>query len=428
MIALAQVLRNVLNDEETALAVYEQAAASADAALSAEAMYEIAFVHVSHHDAAAARAMFERVIGTRQPVWAAAAMVGLAGVLNRRDDPEGAQALYREAIEAGDTGWAAHASCLLGDLLEGNGDTAGARAAWQRVIDSRSPEWAGPAFISMMNLLGHQGDADALRAAYRNGVALDNPEALYALLQLGQLLEAQGDADGAHAAWRQAIDAGCENADYWRERMSPAPPRQPEAEAYPPGLPPEFNPRNMARTGIDVLEHGLLPLPEVLRREMAIPVAYWIAAQCAVVLVLRFSGHGHDEATPIAMQVAYSRGEGGRWKPPAHVLGGSFSHDPVRDPGSTRDLDGRAMVCGGSSQAGEVRPGHPAAIATGRASPEVKYLAVIRDGHEDRRPLESHFGAWVVCTEQPGSFDVVGLDAAGTILASLPHSFRPTRS
>ena len=68
MIDLAEVLRNVLDDEETALAVYEQAAASGDTNLSAEAMYEIAFVHVSHRDAAAARVMFERVIsvpGTR---------------------------------------------------------------------------------------------------------------------------------------------------------------------------------------------------------------------------------------------------------------------------------------------------------------------------------------------------------------------------
>ena len=159
---------------------------------------------------------------------------------------------------------------------------------------------------------------------------------------------------------------------------------------------------------------------------MAIPVAYWIAEQCAVVLVLRFSRHGHDEARPIAMQVTYSRGADGRWEPPTHIHGSGFSHDPVRSPGSTRDMDGRPMVYGSSSQAGEVTPGHPAFIATGRAAPEVKYLAVIKDGHEDRRPLESHFGAWVVCTEQPGSFDVTGLDATGTVLASLPHPFRPT--
>ncbi len=94
-----------------------------------------------------------------------------------------------------------------------------------------------------MNLLDHEEDADGLRAAYLHGVALDNPDALYALLQLGQLLETQGDVSGAHEAWQQAIDAGCEDSGYWRERMSPAPRREPEAVAYPPGLPPEFDPR-----------------------------------------------------------------------------------------------------------------------------------------------------------------------------------------
>jgi hypothetical protein len=157
---------------------------------------------------------------------------------------------------------------------------------------------------------------------------------------------------------------------------------------------------------------------------MAIPVAYWKAARCAVVLVLRFSRHGHDEPEPMAMQVSYSRGEDGCWEPPTHVVGSGFSHNPVRSPGSMRDMDGGAMVYGSSSQSGEVTSGHPAFIATGRAAPEVKYLAVIKDGHEDRRPLESHFGAWVVCTEQPGSFDVTGIDTTGTVLASLPHPFR----
>ena len=341
----------------------------------------------------------------------------------RWDDPEGAEALYRKAIEEGDADWSAHASWLLGNLLEDKGDVAGAKAAWQRVIDSPTCEWAAPAFTSLVNLLTHQEDADGLRAAYLNGAALGNPEALYALLQLGQLLEAQGDVEGAHAAWHQAIGAGCEDPGYWRERISRAPEREPEAEAYPPGLPPEFNPRNMVRTGIDVLEYGLPPLPEVLRYEMAIPVAYWRAEQCAVVLVLRFSGHGHDEPWPMAMQVSYSRGEDGRWEPPAHILGSSFSHDPIRSPGSIRDLGGRPMTYGGSSQTDNVAPGHPAFITAGRAAPEVRYLAVIKDSHEDRRPLESHFGAWVVCIEQPGSFEVVGLDANGTVLASIPHPF-----
>ena len=110
-------------------------------------------------------------------------------------------------------------------------------------------------------------------------------------------------------------------------------------------------------------------------------------------------------------------------KRPVTLLG--QHHDPVRSRESTRDPDGSPVLYGGFSQAREVTPGNPASIATGSAAPEVKYLAVIKDGREDRRPLESHFGAWVVCTEQPGPFEVAGLDANGTVLASLPHPFQP---
>jgi hypothetical protein len=207
--------------------------------------------------------------------------------------------------------------------------------------------------------------------------------------------------------------------------MSPDSEPEPAARPYPPGLPPQFNPANMIGTGIAVLEHGLPPLPEVLTYDMAIPVAYWTAEPCAVVLVLTFTRHGHDEPSPMAMEVVYSRGEDGGWVPPRHVVGGSFSHDPIRSPGSMRDLDGNSMVYGSSSQPREVTPGRPSFVAIGRATPEVKSLAVITDGNEDRRPLESHFGAWVVCTEQPGPFDVVGRDASGVVLAVLKYSGGP---
>lgn len=429
LIDLGMVLNNVMGDEQAALAAYDRAAASDDPDLRAEALYKIACQLRSQRDAAAAAAMFRRVISTRHPRWASAAMAGLADVLKRGGDLDGAEALYREAVEAGNADWSAHASCLLGDALAGKGDVAGATAAWQRVIDSGNPESAGPAFTSLVNLLDSQGDVGGLRAAYVTGAALDNPEAPYALLQLGQLLESRGDIDGAHEAWQQAIDAGCEDADYWRERMSPAPGEPPEPAPYPPDLPPEFDPGNLARTGIDVLEHGLLPLPDVLSYQMAIPVAYWKAEHCGVVLVLRFLGLRPGEPQPVAVRAIYSRAGDGTWKPPVHatIFGGGFSHDPIADPGSQRDLGGSAMVYGGGSWGTEITPGYPAAIATGRASPEVRYLAVIKDGHEDRRPLHSHFGAWVICTEQPGPFEVAGFDESGNVLARIAQSVRAPR-
>jgi len=61
------------------------------------------------------------------------------------------------------------------------------------------------------------------------------------------------------------------------------------------------------RIGIDVLEHGLPALPETLSYQMALPVAYWKADKCAVVLILRFSRHGRGKPAPIGFQVTYSR-------------------------------------------------------------------------------------------------------------------------
>jgi len=163
------------------------------------------------------------------PVWAAAAMVGLA----RAEDREDARSLYRRAIEEGDAGWSAHASWLLANLLEREGDVGAAKAVWQRVIDSGQPGWAAAAFTSLVNMLAGRHDEEGLRAAYRAGVALGNPDAPYALLQLGQVLRERGDLDAAQEALQQAIDAGCEEAGYWRERMLAAAERQ--LQAGPPG-------------------------------------------------------------------------------------------------------------------------------------------------------------------------------------------------
>jgi len=229
-LSLARLLHDVLEDEEAALVACQQAAASEDQDLSAEAWYQIALVQVARRGAAAARAGFERVIDTGHPVWAAAAMVGLA----RGAAPPEARSLYRRAIEEGDAGWSAHASWLLANLLERQGHAAAA-GVWQRVIDSGQPAWAAAAFTSLVNLLASRGDAQGLRAAYRHGLDHGNPEALYALVQLGQVLAERGDIAGAHAAWQQAIDAGCEDAGYWRERMSAVPSEEPGAGPGRPG-------------------------------------------------------------------------------------------------------------------------------------------------------------------------------------------------
>jgi len=277
-----------------------------------------------------------------------------------------------------------------------------------------------------VNLMANQDDADGLRAAYRLGTANENPNALYALTQLGQVLERLGDIAGAHQAWQEAIDAGCDEPEYWLERINPPPPKRRERIPYPDDLPPDFNPRNMMRTGIQVLERGLPPLPAILTYDMAIPVAYWKAAQCAIVLMLRFNRDDPDGREPAMLQVIYSRAPDSSWTPPTHTFGGSFGYDPIANPdGRLYGLGGRAIVISGESQARSVTPGFPACTAVGQTALQVKYLAMIKDGQEDRRPLDSHFGAWVVCTEEAGPYEVAALDANGTTMQSIQLPYEP---
>jgi hypothetical protein len=66
-------------------------------------------------------------------------------------------------------------------------------------------------------------------------------------------------------------------------------------------------------------------------------------------------------------------------------------------------------------------PGRPATSTLGYVSPDVKYLAVIQDGQLDYRPLQSHFGAWAVCVEKPGAFDVAAFDSDGKLLTRLEY-------
>jgi hypothetical protein len=163
----------------------------------------------------------------------------------------------------------------------------------------------------------------------------------------------------------------------------------------------------MARTGIAVLENGLPSLPEPLTHRMAIPMAYWAARETAVVLFLNF--HRHRRIWhPAALMATFTR-QGGEWKPDTHWHGTSF-HDPFTDPGGLYGLAGRPITSSGGF--GDI-------ICHGTAAPAVKYLALIQDGHEDRRPLDNHFGAWVIRAEQPGQLAVAALDETGSTLAEI---------
>ena len=176
----------------------------------------------------------------------------------------------------------------------------------------------------------------------------------------------------------------------------------------------------MRLTGIEVLERGLPPLPDKLTYQMSIPVAYWTATRCAVVLFLNFHRMNNEWAT-LAIMATFTR-DGGTWASPEYWSGTGGSNDPIANPGDLRDLDGNAMVTGGGSYSDTPTPGIPAVIVHGRVAPTVTGIGLIQNGHEDRRPLESHLGAWVVCTEQPAPFRVTAYDNSGDMLADIKES------
>jgi hypothetical protein len=78
-----------------------------------------------------------------------------------------------------------------------------------------------------------------------------------------------------------------------------------------PELPPDLDPRHTRRTGARVIEHGLPGLPEVLTYQMSIPVAYWRAPSCAVVLFLRFEQWDGKFWPKVTMGTYFRDGE--RW-------------------------------------------------------------------------------------------------------------------
>ena len=187
--------------------------------------------------------------------------------------------------------------------------------------------------------------------------------------------------------------------------------------------PAELDPRRWLQTGAEVIEHGLPELPPQLTYQMSIPMCCWAAECCAEVTFMRFLRHPEDgHMAAMTTTVPYAR-QDGRWVPPRgnqyHLS--SYAFDPVTDPDDDRHLDGSAMTYGRFRVGDSHEPGHPASSAVGHVSPAVKYLAVIQGGHQDYRPLQSHFGAWAVCVEKPGSFDVAAFGSDGKLLQCLEH-------
>jgi hypothetical protein len=181
----------------------------------------------------------------------------------------------------------------------------------------------------------------------------------------------------------------------------------------------QFDPAKAALSGIEVLRHGLPALPAVLTYQMSVPVAFWTAAHSAVVLFLQYHPDPDGTVIPGVLMGTFAR-DGDSWSAHQHWHGHGWHNDPITDPGRTADLGGREIAGGGSGTfTDQPQPGHPAYVVTGRVSAAVTAIAVIQDGHEDRRDLHSHFGALVICTEQPSPYQINALDQTGAVIGSI---------
>ena len=122
-----------------------------------------------------------------------------------------------------------------------------------------------------------------------------------------------------------------------------------------------------------------------------------------MVLFLQFHRNEDGGQDPVALMGTYSRDED-QWIAHRSWMGTGFSPDPIARPGDLRHLDGQPITVSGHGWSSRSAPGHPVTVMHGQVGPGVTDGLLVQDGRDDRRPLDSRFGAWVVCTEQASPF------------------------
>jgi len=185
----------------------------------------------------------------------------------------------------------------------------------------------------------------------------------------------------------------------------------------------DFESRRIFEQGPRVLAEGLPELPEPLNDTMCIPVAYWTAAESAVVLFL------HWDASPIDGKVMTSvwspqfLRDGGSWRSVSPIFGHGWGTDPINGTPTTYALGGRSICTGGEHRPHAIGPGCPF-VVMGEVAALVTELSVVQSTVVRRR-LDSHFGAWVVCMEEAGPYAIEAYDSSGELVGRIEGSAQP---
>jgi hypothetical protein len=177
-----------------------------------------------------------------------------------------------------------------------------------------------------------------------------------------------------------------------------------------------WQPNKTTSTGEYVLSRGLPNLPDILTRQMAIPVAHWTADGSAVVLFLDFSESSGPGDNPMAIVRTFAR-DGEKWIAHRRFVGFGWSYDPIFRP---RDAEENVLAEVGRRVAVEpVAPGFPAVVVAGCAAPDVTQIAVVQGDREVRRELASHFGVWIVCMDTVVPYEIRALNDNGDVLGRI---------
>lgn len=174
----------------------------------------------------------------------------------------------------------------------------------------------------------------------------------------------------------------------------------------------------MAVNGLKVLDEGLPEMPMPLTSSSVVPLAYWKNSHFGAVLFFHYSKDPSGTMVPVVTRGVF-RCEGENWKPLNHWSGSGWSHDPITNPGSLAELDGRAICDSGGSFTNQPSVGRPAIIISGRHSPDVRDVSVIQSGLKLTALASGRWGAWIVCLDEWSPYSIEVCDENGAVLGRL---------
>jgi hypothetical protein len=176
-----------------------------------------------------------------------------------------------------------------------------------------------------------------------------------------------------------------------------------------------FNSANMVVNGLKVFDEGLPEVQSQLSYESVLPIAMWKSPQFGAVLFLRYSKDEDGAFTPAVTRGIFRR-EVENWVPLKHWSGSGWSHNPLANPDSIKDLDDQPIQISGGSFRDQPPDNSPAIVINGRHSLGVKSISVTQNGVTQTSPANGRWGAWIVCLTAWEPYTIAALDDNGVEL------------